>query len=292
MNSKPVRRENIEYVTARLRKQLPLGQWSYLLWLEEQALASLDSSAVQPAWEPMGILRQGIGGWWFDIPPSLNLKLIRDTRTEITLYSASATPASTAKESLTAGGERCQHQQPKDTCAMCARIAPGNYWREMKGGGHSLRSDERKGERRDYSPANMAAAAVRTPNLRRRADRRHPSAEPINADTSTSTETMCIGLHQMSNPPAPASGQAEAMREGAAKICDGFIGTEANAATLAELIRALPLPPESEAEGLVRQAVDFLSEHHGGAHPDCPACEFMVRAECQLAALARSKPHG
>lgn len=40
----------------------------------------------------------------------------------------------------------------------------------------------------------------------------------------------------------------------------------------------------SEAEELLREAVDFLSEYHGGSHPDCTACGFMDRAQAHLSA--------
>lgn len=142
-----------------------------------------------------------------------------------------ATPPSTTKESLTVGGEEDENAD-QEQCFYCKQ------WFPKPVGYHHAEEDC------------------------------HPSAEPINAgaqEVSSSIGSSTRNQAELPAAPAPASGQAEAMREAAAKVCEE-LETDIEShrfyrgagKRLADAIRALPLPPESETEGLLREAHDCI----------------------------------
>lgn len=237
-------------------------------WQAWRAARSLDSGAVEQV-NTRDLAARLLTRYKLDEA----VEIIKQLRKALSL----STPPSTAKESLMAGGERDENRL----------------------------IERRRGERRK-DEKELPEIGWRKIN----SDRRRPSAEPINAGSgrseslrsqskdSSTQETVA----ESSLAPAPASGQAEAMREGAAKIAESLqIPTEwwegherahrvATPADIAAAIRALPMPPESEAERLLREArvyIDFAIDYGAGGR----GAELLARIDAYLSAKpAASEP--
>lgn len=152
----------------------------------------------------------------------------------------SPTTPSTAKESLMVGGEEDENRLIEQRTGERRKI--GFPWGDF------------------YAAVGPVSSCV----VRRPFDRRHPSAEPINAAQPqggapfSGPDSQESSAHGPAAGTAPASGQAEAMREADMQACRSVMDINEDAsdhnqacADCEEAIRALPLPPESEADGLL-----------------------------------------